>query len=122
MMNTTFRKNLTAIRKHKGLSQRDLAKLTGLNQRMIVYYEKETINPPIDKIELIAKALGVTPSDLLGTYENSSIDTVFNNIDTRTLKRLKQIISLTPQERNTIYALLDSILEKKNKRRKKEKS
>ncbi|OFW49080.1 MAG: hypothetical protein A2163_00665 [Actinobacteria bacterium RBG_13_35_12] len=115
-METNFNKNLIAIRKQKGLSQRDLAKLTGLSPRMIAYYEKRALNPPIDKIEILAHALEINISDLLSIPDKSDVKNEFNDLDTRTLKRLKQIINLTPQERNTIYTVLDSIIDKKNKK------
>ena len=34
---------------------------------MIAYYETEAVKPPIDKIEIIAKALNVGINDLLET-------------------------------------------------------
>ena len=117
-MQSEFNKNLIAIRKQKGLSQRDLAELTKLSPRMIAYYEKRAINPPIDKIEIIAKALKVSVSDLLGISNKSLVQNEFNDLDTRTLKRIKQILDLSPHERISIYMLLDSILDKKNKKKK----
>ena len=64
-INMTFMQNLKRIRRAKGLSQKDLADKTGLTIRVISYYENEAISPPIDKINAIASAMGVTVSDLL---------------------------------------------------------
>ena len=50
---SSFGKNLFKIRKEKSLSQEKLSNLTGISQRMIAYYEKQAINPPLDKIEII---------------------------------------------------------------------
>ena len=75
-----FSQNLVKLRKERGLSQSDLAKLCGLTQRMIAYYENEAVKPPIDKIEAIAKVLKVGINKLLGTTEDTTIQKEFAQI------------------------------------------
>lgn len=111
----TFCHNLIKYRKGKGMSQQDLADITGLTQRMIVYYENEAVKPPIDKIEILAKALNVNINDLLGsTTDETNIQKEFTEIDARTLKKLKIILSLPKHQRHIIYSMAESFLNKKN--------
>jgi transcriptional regulator with XRE-family HTH domain len=117
---SNFSKNLIKFRKERKLTQDELAKLSGLTRRMIGYYEKEASKPPIDNIEAIAKALNITINDLLEKKDSTEIQNEFTDIDTRTLKKLKQILSLPKHERHIIYSMADSFLEKKKKLNKKQ--
>ena len=113
---TIFSQNLIRLRKERGLSQQDLANLSGLTQRMIVYYENEAVKPPIDKIEIIAKVLKININDLLSTSDEPlDIQNELSQIDARTLKKLKIILSLPKQQRHMIYSMAESFLEKSNK-------
>ena len=105
-----FSKNLVKFRKERGLSQEDLAKLTGLTKRMIAYYEIQAVNPPIDKIEALAKALNITISDLIGIQEATDVQDEFLKVDSRTLKKIKMILSLPKQQRHMIYSMAESLL------------
>jgi transcriptional regulator with XRE-family HTH domain len=110
---TTFSKNLTRLRKQRGLAQKELANLSGVSQRMIVYYECEGGNPPLNKIKNLADALKVDIKELLLDNNNkqksstSNID--FIDINIKTLKRIKQLLALTPEKRHVVYALIDSL-------------
>ncbi|MBN2422898.1 helix-turn-helix transcriptional regulator [Candidatus Woesearchaeota archaeon] len=117
-----FNQNLEKIRKSKGLTLNELAKISGLTQRMIFYYENQAINPPIDKIEILAKALDVSISDLLGTPETENTKDNFLTLDTRTLKKIKMILSLSKQERHIIYDLAETFHRKKRKKQYQQKT
>lgn len=117
---SNFSKNLIKIRKEKGLTQIDLANLTGFSRRMIAYYETNAINPPIDKIEIIAKALSVNITSLIETKEATEIQNEFSEINTKTIKKIKQILSLSTEKRHLVYSYVDSLLER-DKTKKKEK-
>jgi transcriptional regulator with XRE-family HTH domain len=84
--------------------------LTGFSQRMIAYYETHAIQPSLDKIEVIAKALGVKPAELLatGSDQDSGIDT--SKFDTRSLKKLQDILSLPHNDRADLYRMLNRML------------
>lgn len=106
-----FSRNLKLLRKKKGLSQYDLADLTGFSQRMIAHYETHAIQPSLDKIEAIAKALGVKPADLLASEdstEDKGIDA--SRFDTRSLKKLQDILSLPQNDRADLYRMLNRML------------
>ena len=110
--NITFMNNLKLIRRAKGLSQKDLANKTGLTIRIISYYENEATSPPIDKIEIIAKALGVTVADLLNDKVTKNIKTSFDDIDSKMLKKISKINTLPQKEQNTIWLFIDTVIDK----------
>ena len=115
----TFMKNLRSIRMNKGLTQQELADKCGLTKRIISYYETNATNPPIDKIEIIAKVLGISISDLLNdklTLAKKDIE----NVDPRIIKKIIKIKSLPTKEQNSIWHYINTVidkyeLEKKNK-------
>jgi len=104
-----FSQNLCRLRKKRGLTQYDLADMTGISQRMIGHYETHAVRPPIKNIETIAKALKVPAASLLATKEkDEEIDpSVF---DTRSLKKLRDILSLPPNDRADLYRMLNRML------------
>lgn len=60
-----FKDRLKQARMNAGLTQRDLAKLTGMTERSIQNYEAGTRKPQhMDVIEKLAQALNVTVCDL----------------------------------------------------------
>lgn len=66
-------KNIKRLREEKGLSQDALAKLTGYTDRSsITKIEKGQVDLQQSKIELFAKALGTSSSELVG-WDNDSI-------------------------------------------------
>lgn len=104
-----FALNLIKHRKQKGLSQDDLAKLTGLSPRMIAYYETQSVNPPIDKIKIIADALNINISNLID--DNKKNDDVIN-IDPRILKIAMMIKDLNRNDKESIYQIIKSLHKK----------
>ena len=110
---TIFSINLKRLRKERGLSQHDLADLTGISQRMIGHYETHAIEPPLEKIENIAKALNVRISELLEDNEVSNSDKIdISKFDTRSLKKLQDILSLPFNDRADLYRMLNKMLRK----------
>lgn len=63
----TFYENIRRLRKEKGLSQKELADLTGYTDRSsIAKLEKGLIDLPQSKLKIFAKALGTTVQELSG--------------------------------------------------------
>lgn len=56
---------LVTLRKAAGLSQAELAELTGLSSKSIAYWETSSTPPRSDVLPKLAKALGVRVEDLL---------------------------------------------------------
>ena len=67
-------KNIKQLREEKGLSQDELAKLTGYTSRSsIAKIEKGEVDLQQSKILAFAKALGTTPGKLMGLTEFDGI-------------------------------------------------
>lgn len=66
---TDFGMRLARLRKACGLTQKQLGEEIDISRRMVVYYEGEAESPPAILVEPLAKALGVTPEELLGIKE-----------------------------------------------------
>lgn len=108
-------RNLVLLRKKYGLTQAELAERSGVSRRTIALYEKRESNPPIDNIEKLAGTLQVSIEELIGAKPSSNnLDEEFLNIDSRTLKKIKQILELTPEQRHMVYSLAESLSSKKS--------
>ncbi len=91
------------LRKEKGLSQTDLAKLVGCSREIISKYEKDNVNPSIDIAKKIADAFGVSLDYLVGEGINASFDK-------KTVQRIQEIESMKPEFKECIFRMLDSII------------
>lgn len=69
----TIGENIKRIRKEKGLTQKALGKLCGINEATIRKYELGKLNPKIETVQRIANALNVSVLDILN-YEFSHKD------------------------------------------------
>jgi transcriptional regulator with XRE-family HTH domain len=109
-----IRTSLIRLRKAKGLSQQDLAKKAGLTQRQINYYEHDNSIAVLETIGAIAKALEVNISDLFDdnnhTQPSDGLDLL--DIDSRTLKKIKDLLSLSRHDRLMVYSIIDGLLAK----------
>ena len=65
----TIGDRIKAARKDKGLTQKQLEELCGINAANIRKYESGRQNPKIETIKRIANALGVDVYELLGAAE-----------------------------------------------------
>jgi len=64
-MGNYFSKNLKYLREQKDISKNKLSEMVGVNQTTIGRWETNEINPSIDNVEEVAKALNVELPDLL---------------------------------------------------------
>lgn len=99
----TFADKLSLARKQKKIRQADLGKLVGTSGDIIGKYERGENTPSIEVATKIANALGVTLDYLVkdGEYEE---------VDKETLKRLKDIQKMSPENKNHVFALLDAFI------------
>lgn len=67
MSNKSIGKQVRAAREAKGLSLRQLAKVTGMNENTLVNIEHGRGNPTLKTLEALSKALGIRFS--IGTPE-----------------------------------------------------
>lgn len=62
--------NIKEIRKKKKLTQDELVSLTGIKKRTYVDYENGKADIPLSKLQIIAKTLNVSVSNLIGDVKN----------------------------------------------------
>ncbi|TCS40655.1 cupin domain-containing protein [Reinekea marinisedimentorum] len=73
-------KQLKAIRSMKGISQRELAKLSGVTNAMISQIEKNQVNPSIGSLKKILDAMSISMGDFF-TIDIEAKDKIFFSSD-----------------------------------------
>lgn len=96
----TFGDRLAYARKQKKMRQSDLGKLVGTSGDIIGKYERGENMPSIEVATKMADALGVTLDYLVK-------DSEYEQIDSTTLKRLKDIEKLPSELKEKIYFFID---------------
>jgi len=108
-----FAENVTDYRKKKGLSQYDLAQLSGISRTMISHYEREGMLPPSNRLQALADSLDVPVYKLFKCQNDEKIaDANLSGIDPRSVKKLRDILSLPTEDRNDLYRILNKMLRK----------
>jgi len=108
-----FAENIVHYRKKLGLSQYELAQASGISRTMISHYEREGILPPADRLQVLANSLSVPVFNLFREREKErKIETDLSGIDPRSVKKLRDILSLSPEDRNDLYRILNKMLRK----------
>lgn len=118
--NFTF--HLFLIRKERGLSQAELAKLAGINQSTVALYENQTYTHQTEEImRKIAKALKVSYADMIRTPSDSllplkrvknersaivkSIVELYEQVDKASLKDQLKLIAEILKKINTLRSI-----------------
>lgn len=60
-----FGDNLKKARKHKGMTQKELAKQLGISDNGISNWEKGVSRPDIDQVARLCSILGINPNELI---------------------------------------------------------
>ena len=100
---------LAELRKAAGLSQTQLAKMLGMPQRTLSYYEREAADLSGTLLSNIARALGVTVTDILQDDDSVKAKRGPKSKIDRQLEAVKQ---LPRGEQQFVSKLLDNILKK----------
>ena len=108
-----FAENVAKYRKKKGLSQYDLADLSGISRRMIGHYEREGMLPPADRLQALADSLEIPVYKLFKQPEiEQNPDADLSDIDPRSVKKFRDILSLPADDRSDLYRILNKMLRK----------
>jgi len=93
----SFGRQLATLRRRKGLTQIELAKMLNTTSRVISYYERESNNPSLEMVKKMANALNVKPDSLLKlSHENDTIECI-----DRSLSKKFEIAQKLPSEAKT---------------------
>jgi transcriptional regulator with XRE-family HTH domain len=104
-----FGQRLSAARRAKGLSQRQLAELLATTREVVDYYERRAQNPTLDFIERAAECLGLSPAELLG-HEAAKAHKRPGPAS-QLQQRFERIERLPRDKQRIILAVLDTFLE-----------
>lgn len=99
-----FGERLLEAREARGLTQTDLAKITGLQPAAIGHFEKNRRKPSFANIRTLAKALNVSSDFLLGRTSGNGmagVTTAFRNEE-----------NLSDADRRTIQLMIDTFAKK----------
>jgi len=109
-----FSENVAYYRKKQGHSQNDLAMISGISRTMISHYEREGMIPPADRLQILANSLSIPVYRLFKerSAEEKNPETDLTNIDPRSIKKLRDILSLPPDDRNDLYRILNKMIRK----------
>jgi len=100
--------NIRACRKLKGLSQKEVAMTTGINQAQYSRVESGKVEPTISSLERIAEALGVSLSEFFADKKPLELSVAEQSI----LERLRLINELEEDERNSVFNIIDGLVSK----------
>jgi len=108
-----FAENVAYYRKKQGHSQCDLAIMSGISRTMISHYEREGMIPPANRLQILADSLDIPVYFLFKErLKEMPFETDVSNIDPRSVKKLRDILSLPPDDRNDLYRILNKMLRK----------
>jgi transcriptional regulator with XRE-family HTH domain len=103
-----FGQRLAAVRRSKGLSQRELAKRLNVTREMIDYYERQAPNPALDFIERAAAALEVSVAELLGSQPHTM--RAKPGPVSQLERRMEQVKVLPRKKQQLVIEFLDAII------------
>lgn len=99
----------------KGMTQEELGAYLGVGKSTINKYEMGKIKVPSDNIEIIAKALGVSPSYLMGWDEEEETETddellaLISNFDEEAKNFVLAFAKMSPESRKRVLTILDLV-------------
>ena len=103
----TVGQRISRIRKQNGLTQRELAKIIGINQALITDYERGKLRLHAEMLARFSIALGVSTDELIGlkiSYQNG----VKPNLKLR--KKLMDIESLPIAQQRALFKTINAFL------------
>ncbi len=103
-------KTLKKVREAKGLSQKELAGLLKMAQAQYHRIESGKTDPSFSSVVKIAKALGLSFSEL---FRADEIFSEVNAYDKTLMEKLRLIDALDETEKKSIYNIVDSLIAKK---------
>jgi transcriptional regulator with XRE-family HTH domain len=100
-----FAERFIRIRKAKGITQTELAKLAGVSQRVVALYETTITHPSADIVLRLARALDLSVDQLLGRRPIK----IKAEISRNTLKKAKMMEELPPDAQKSVMNMIDTL-------------
>jgi transcriptional regulator with XRE-family HTH domain len=108
-INELFIQNLIRLRQENGMTQAEMAEAAGVDIRTYQKYEYKQTFPRPDKIRRMARALGVTESDLFKDPSSQSETTTATDRAQRTLRLQTLINQLSDDDFDTIETTVEGL-------------
>ena len=96
--------NITSLREERGWTTYKLSKLSGIPQSTISTWYRKNLMPPIDKLEIICQAFGIS----LAEFFNNTDVSISMTDDEKNM--LKQWTLLTPSQRTAVLNIINLLL------------
>lgn len=97
------------VRMAKGLSQKEVIMAAGLDKAQYSRMENGKTDPAFSTLDRIAKAIGISLSELLAEGDLPEIA----SLDKSVLEKVSLMESLPDAERQTLYIMLDAFVGKR---------
>lgn len=124
----TVAENIKAIRKQKGLTQKQLAELIGVSVGAVQQFEYGKIIPKMDTVLLMSNKLNVSPriinpdlnwDDYIDTESLSKEVQVWDNLpdyDEDDIEIFRQMLSLNPDGKQKVSEYINDLMPKYKKK------
>ena len=106
-----FSERLVELRKRRGITQIQLARMIGSTQRNITHYETGAGYPAVPAIVDIAKALKVTTDELLGATSPRRNGEKMSPEMRRLWKKFQQVTKWPEKDQRAVIRLINTISE-----------
>ena len=93
---------LREIRKSRKITQGELAEKVGVSERTVGGWERGETGLPLDDAYRCALALGCTPNDLCGWYDEHPYEQARSTLPPEEAELMRNYRACTPQWRSTI--------------------
>jgi len=104
-------KRVVELRKKKGFSQSDLAKLVGISYAQVGRYETKGAQPPAEVLKKIADALDTTVDYLInGDTDEKALSTLR---DAELLQQFRAVEQMDEEDKVTVKKLIDAFITKR---------
>jgi transcriptional regulator with XRE-family HTH domain len=110
-----FGQRLAAVRRNKGLTQKQLGDKMTVKRELIDYYERRSPNPALDFIERAAAALDVSVAELLGSEPNAS--RAKPGPQSQLQRKFEQVKLLPREKQKFVLQFLDTVLDNQQKQK-----
>jgi transcriptional regulator with XRE-family HTH domain len=101
---------ISILRKQKGLSQTELAKLVDISYAQIGRYETKGAQPPAEILKKIADVLDTTTDFLISGDKDEKAKATLN--DAELLQQFKEVDKMNNEDKSTIKKLIDAFITK----------
>jgi len=103
-------KNIKRIREAKNLTQKEVISAIGMGAAMYSRIENGKTEPSLTTLEKIAKALGVSLSEIFQAEDGLN---EVSSYDKSLMEKVRMIENLTEEEKKTVFSIVDAFVGKK---------